>query len=54
MSHSASSIWIPPNQRNPYTVWYKYAQQNVNTYNLLAMKYNINRLQPPPNVKHQF
>ena len=54
MSHSISTVWIPQQERNPYTVWFKYANQNIITYNLLAMKYNINRLQSPPNIKHNF
>lgn len=41
---------VPPNKRNPYTIWYKYANQNLNLYNLIAMKYNMARLQFPLHI----
>jgi len=43
--------WIPLKERNPYTVWYKYAGQNVNRFNYIAIHYNMGRLQMyPPKV----
>jgi len=44
--------FIPEKHRNPYTIWYKYAKQNLHTYNCLAMKYNIDRLQFPLHIRH--
>ena len=44
------NINIPPNQRNPYTIWYKYAKKNLNTFNRITIKYNMERLQPPLNI----
>jgi len=44
---------IPMKQRNPYTIWYKYAKQNLNMYNLIAMKYNMERLQFPLHIRHK-
>ena len=41
---------IPPKQRNPYTIWYMYAHQNLNLYNSIAIKYNLARLQFPLNI----
>jgi hypothetical protein len=43
--------YIPPKNRNPYTLWFKYAHQNLNLYNLLAFKYNMERLQFPIHIK---
>ena len=46
--------WIPENQRNPYTIWYKYAGQNVNKFNRIAIHYNMERLQSyPPKVSRE-
>jgi len=42
---------VPPQDRNPYTIWYKYAHQNLNLYNKIARKYNMARLQRPLNIK---
>jgi hypothetical protein len=36
--------WIPVGKRNPYTVFYKYAYQNVILYNIYADKYNLEKL----------
>lgn len=41
---------IPENQRNPYTIWFHYANQNLNNYNRIAIKYNMARLQFPLNI----
>jgi hypothetical protein len=43
---------IPLAQRNPYTIWFKYAKQNVNNFNRITMHYNMERLQPPVYIKH--
>jgi hypothetical protein len=43
--------YIPPQERNPYTIWYKYANQNLNYYNHIVMKYNMARLQYPIHIK---
>lgn len=43
---------VPENQRNPYTIWYSYANQNLNQYNLIAIKYNMARLTRPLNIDH--
>lgn len=42
--------YIPPSQRNPYTIWYVYAQGDLNTYNRIASKYHMERLQFPLNI----
>lgn len=44
--------FIPENKRNPYNIWFNYANQNLNTYNLIAIKYNMARLQFPLNIKN--
>jgi hypothetical protein len=44
--------FIPKSQRNPYTLWFKYANKNLYTYNRIAMKYNMERLQAPLNIKY--
>jgi hypothetical protein len=41
---------VPASQRNPYTIWYNYANQNLNTYNRIAIKYHMARLQFPLNI----
>ena len=41
---------VPASQRNPYTIWYHYANQKLNTYNRIAIKYNMARLQFPLNI----
>lgn len=41
---------VPVNQRNPYTVWFVYAKQNLSVFNAIAMKYHLGRLQPPLNI----
>ena len=45
---------VPLKARNPYTIWFnpKYANQNLNMYNRIAMKYNLDRLQFPLNINH--
>lgn len=43
---------IPPSKRNPYTIWFFYANKNLNLYNRIAMKYNMERLQYPLNIQH--
>lgn len=43
---------IPPAQRNPYTIWFNYANKNLNNYNRIAMKYNMERLQFPLHIYH--
>ena len=48
----SDDINVPPKQRNPYTIWYKYANQNLNLYNEIAIKYNMARLQRPLNINH--
>lgn len=45
-------INVPPQDRNPYTIWYKYAHQNLNLYNKIAKKYNMARLQYPLYIGH--
>jgi hypothetical protein len=45
---------IPQNQRNPFTIWYKYANQNLNRFNRIAIKYNMERLQFPLNINNTF
>jgi len=45
-------IVIPAQDRNPYTIWYKYAHQNLNLYNTIAIKYNMARLQYPLHIGH--
>ena len=52
MSHY-TKITVPPKQRNPYTIWYskKYANQKLNTFNRITIKYHMERLQPPLNIK---
>lgn len=42
--------YIPPAQRNVYTIWYKYANQNLQQYNRIAIKYNMARLTYPLNI----
>ena len=41
---------VPVNQRNPYTIWYKYAKKNLSLYNRIAAKYHIVRLLAPLNI----
>jgi hypothetical protein len=41
---------VPVNKRNPYTIWYNYAHQNLNLYNRIAIKYNMARLLAPLNI----
>jgi hypothetical protein len=43
---------IPQNQRNPYNIWYNYANQNLNQFNRIAIKYNMARLQFPLNINN--
>ncbi len=43
---------VPPSKRNPYTIWFSYANRNLNRYNQIALKYNMARLQFPPNIFH--
>lgn len=45
-------IIVPPQDRNPYTIWYKYAHQKLNLYNKIAIKYNMARLQYPLHIGH--
>ena len=45
-------IVVPPRDRNPYTIWYKYANKNLNKFNRIAMKYNMERLQFPLNINN--
>lgn len=47
-------VFIPLKDRNTYTVWYKYAKQNLNKYNHIAMCYNLARLQFPLNIPHPY
>jgi hypothetical protein len=46
-----TKITVPPKQRNPYTIWYKYSNKKVNTFNRITIKYNMEKLQPPVNIK---
>ena len=48
----STDIVVPPQDRNPYTIWYKYARQNLNLYNKIAIKYNMARLQYPLHIGH--
>lgn len=41
---------VPENKRNPYTIWYVYANQNLTQYNRIARKYNMARLLAPLNI----
>ncbi len=41
---------VPENKRNPYTIWYYYANQNLNQYNRIAIKYNMARLLETLNI----
>jgi hypothetical protein len=43
--------YIPPSQRNPYTIWFRYANKNVNNFNRITMHYNMERLQPPVYIR---
>lgn len=43
---------VPPKDRNPYTIWYKYANQKLNLYNKIAIKYNMMRLYYPLNINY--
>jgi hypothetical protein len=43
---------VPEHHRNPYTIWYSYANQNLNQYNLIAIKYTMARLTRPLNIDH--
>ena len=43
---------VPIKDRNPYTIWFKYANQQLNLYNQIAMKYNMGRLQYPTHISH--
>ena len=43
---------VPENKRNPYTIWYSYANQNLTQYNLIAIKYNMARLTRPLNINN--
>ena len=43
---------VPDNQRNPYTIWFNYANQKLNLYNEIAIKYNMARLQYPLHIRH--
>jgi hypothetical protein len=45
----AKNIDVPPKQRNPFTIWYKYANRNLTIYNAIAFKYNMQRLTTPLN-----
>ena len=45
-------MYIPENQRNPYTIWYKYANQNLAKFNRIAFKYNMARLIRPLHIGH--
>jgi hypothetical protein len=44
---------VPLKKRNPYTIWFKYANQNLNNYNRIAIKYNMERLQFPLHIHHK-
>jgi len=46
----AKNINVPPNQRNPYTIWFYYANRNLILYNSIAIKYNMERLTTPLNI----
>jgi len=50
----STDINVPQKQRNPYTIWYgiNYANQNLNLYNEISIKYNMARLQCPLNINH--
>jgi hypothetical protein len=43
---------VPVGQRNPYTIWYNYADQNLYLYNQIARKYHMARLQYPIHINH--
>ena len=43
---------VPPSHRKPYTIWFKYANQNLNQFNRIAIKYNMERLQFPLNINN--
>ena len=43
---------VPPKDRNPFTIWFNYANQQLNMYNRIAMKYNLARLQYPLNINN--
>jgi len=43
---------VPAGQRNPYTIWYNYADQNLYLYNQIARKYHMARLQYPIHINH--
>jgi hypothetical protein len=47
-----TKINVPASRRNPYTIWFVYAKQNLNRYNEIAIKYNMARLQYPLNIKY--
>lgn len=49
--HKYTDINVPASDRNPYTIWYYYANRNLNTFNRIAIKYNMERLQYPLNIK---
>jgi hypothetical protein len=44
MSHPTKLQWIPVGQRNPFTVFYKYANQDIILFNRYANKYNLEKL----------
>lgn len=43
-------IDVPPKQRNPYNIWFHYADKDLIKYNRIAIKYNMARLQFPLNI----
>jgi hypothetical protein len=48
----ARNINVPDDQRNPYTIWFNYANQNLSVYNSIAFKYNMARLIAPLYISH--
>ena len=37
--------WVPESERNPYTIWYKYAKQNCVYFNKISQHYSMLKLQ---------
>jgi len=46
--------YIPPGQRDPFTVFYKYADSNLTLYNRYAQKYFLVKLSPAYVIARNF
>jgi hypothetical protein len=46
------TVNVPVKDRNPYTIWFNYAHQNLHLYNKIASKYHMARLQSPLHISN--